>query len=194
MARQSKNELIIHFIVILPWPNRSLICKRNPAGTHFSANSTRNGRLRWPANDLRTPSIHARIQDPRQDGPHVSPGRERSICSHLVSSTAATPPISKTSTPATKPIRPRSMPQWQAFFQSLKDDPASVTKSAQGRVVEEAGLAADRQRRTGRGARRQLGRDREGDRRQDQGQGAEEPASNSPPPMCCRRRAIRSMR
>ena len=71
--------------------------------------------------------------------------------------------------------------QWQSFFQSLKDDPASVAKSAQGRVVEEAGLATARQRRTGRGARRQLGRSRKGHRRQDQGQGAEGAASNSPP-------------
>ena len=63
--------------------------------------------------------------------------------------------------------------QWRAFFQSLKDDPATVVKSAQGTVLAQAELAGPRQRRSGRRARRQLGRDREGDRRQDQGQGAD---------------------
>ena len=49
-----------------------------------------------------------------------------------LSSTALTPPISRISTRATKPIPASVDAQWQSFFQSLKDDPASVTKSARG--------------------------------------------------------------
>ena len=84
--------------------------------------------------------------------------------------------------------------EWQAFFQALKDDKAAVAQGRAGRLLGEAELAAARQRRPGRRARRQLGRDREGDRRQDQGQGARPQASKSRPPACSRRRAIRSTR
>ena len=48
------------------------------------------------------------------------------------SSTAATPPISKTSTPDTKPTRPRSTPSGASFSQSLKDEAADVVKAARG--------------------------------------------------------------
>jgi hypothetical protein len=61
--------------------------------------------------------------------------------------------------------------QWRAFFETLKDDKQAVAKSARGASVEAAELADRRQRRTGVGARRQLGPGREGGRRQDPGQG-----------------------
>ena len=48
----------------------------------------------------------------------------------------------------------------------------SVAREARGALLAEAELADPAQRRSGRGARRPVGRDREGDRRQDLGQGA----------------------
>ncbi len=54
----------------------------------------------------------------------------------------------------------RWMPEWQSFFQSLKDDPASVTKSAEGASWKKPGWPADRQWRTRRRTRWQLGRNR----------------------------------
>ena len=48
------------------------------------------------------------------------------------SSTAATPPTSKTSTPATNPIPKSVDEEWQSFFRSLKDEHADVLHSADG--------------------------------------------------------------
>ena len=52
------------------------------------------------------------------------------------------PTISRTSTPATKPTPKAVDAQWQAFFQSLKDERADVARSAARAVVEAAELAA----------------------------------------------------
>ena len=46
------------------------------------------------------------------------------------SSTAATPPISRISTPATRPTRSAVDAEWQAFFQSLKDERAAMCSRA----------------------------------------------------------------
>ena len=57
--------------------------------------------------------------------------------------------------------------EWQEFFKSLKDSPADVHKNAEGAVLGPRQLAADAARRPDLGARRQLGRSREGRRHQD---------------------------
>ncbi len=75
---------------------------------------------------------------------------------------------------ATRPMPRRSTPQWQAFFASLKDNAADVTRSARGAVVAAAELAGARARRTRLRPRRRLARGRKGHRRQAQGQGADE--------------------
>ena len=64
--------------------------------------------------------------------------------------------------------------QWRAFFESLKDDARDVVQNADGPSWARAGLAAAAARRPRRGARRRLGRGRQGGRRQDAGQGAGE--------------------
>ena len=62
--------------------------------------------------------------------------------------------------------------EWRAFFQSLKDDKADVVKSARGASWKKPNWPLRAERRSGRGARRPMGRDRKEDRRQDLGQGA----------------------
>ena len=86
--------------------------------------------------------------------------------------TAATPPTSNNSTPATRPNPASVDAEWRAFFESLKDERADVIKSASGPSWKRPDIAAC-QRRAGRGADRRLERGREDRRRQDQGQGAE---------------------
>ena len=51
-------------------------------------------------------------------------------------------PISKTSTPATRPIPKSVDAEWRAFFQSLKDDAARRRRERARPVLEAAGLAA----------------------------------------------------
>ena len=84
---------------------------------------------------------------------------------------AATPPMSNSSIPATRPIPASVDAEWRAFFESLKDDRADVIKSASGPSWQRPEHPAC-QRRAGRGADRRLERGREDRRRQDQGQGA----------------------
>ena len=73
------------------------------------------------------------------------------------------------------PLRPlRAEPaavdaEWRAFFGGLKDDAPGRREERPRRLVEAAGLAGAGQRRARLRARRQLGRGREGGRRQDQG-------------------------
>ena len=74
------------------------------------------------------------------------------------SSTAATPPTSRTSMPATRADPNAVDAEWRAFFQSLKDDAGDVPRDRARAVLEAAGLAAAGARRAGRGARRRLGR------------------------------------
>ena len=56
--------------------------------------------------------------------------------------------------------------EWRAFFQSLKDDTPTSPAGARS-LLEKAELADPAQWRSGRGARRPMGRDRKGDRRKD---------------------------
>ena len=59
--------------------------------------------------------------------------------------------------------------EWQAFFQSLKDDRADVLKSASGPSWQRPDWPQRRARRAGLRARRRLARGGEGGRRQGQG-------------------------
>ena len=84
--------------------------------------------------------------------------------------------------------------EWQAFFQSLKDDSGRRRAERAGPVLEaaEPGRIADGELVSALDGNWADGR--EGDRRQDQGARRRRTASSSPRPMCSRRRAIRSTR
>lgn len=73
--RLAKKRIIIHFYVILSWPNSALTCKRT-APAVFSTESTQTG---CPA------AAGAQFHDASGRPKHVSPGRERSLRSYLVS-------------------------------------------------------------------------------------------------------------
>ena len=57
-------------------------------------------------------------------------------------------------------------PGWREFFAALGDDPASVAKTARGRVMAQAQLAGDAEGRSDQRARRRLAGDGKGGRRQ----------------------------
>ena len=100
---------------------------------------------------------HARVEITRTQH-HVSPGRERRFCPHLVSRTAPMPPTSRSSTPATSTIPASVDAEWQAFFESLKDSPADVAEERRRRRPGAAPTGrCTPTRRTDLGARRQLG-------------------------------------
>ena len=82
--------------------------------------------------------------------------------------------------------------QWQAFFQSLKDDRADVAQERPGPSWQRPDWPQRARGELVVRARRRLARGREGGRRQGQGAGAGRAASSSPPPRCSRRRATRS--
>ncbi len=88
------------------------------------------------------------------------------------SSTAATPPTSKTSTPNTKAIRPRSMPNGGSSSPSLKDYADRRRQKRARRLLEETELAAAPGRRSGGRARRAMGGNRKAPRRENLRQGA----------------------
>ena len=145
--------------------------RRHPIGT--SPDRPRrercSDRARWHAR---------RRQRSVKETDHGTPGRQRSLPQTRPSSMAATPPTSRISTPATRPI-PRSVDaEWQALLRRAEGRQAGRREERQGRVLEEAELADRRQWRARLGARRQLGRGREGRRRQDQGQGRRPRASS----------------
>ena len=83
--------------------------------------------------------------------------------------------------------------EWQAFFQSLKDDARDVPR-ARAAVVAAARLAARRNAANSSPRSTATGRNRQGGRRQGQGAGAEPKASKFPPPKSSGRPAIRCAR
>ncbi len=112
----------------------------------------------------------------------VSPGRERGFRPHLLPLRRQRRATSKTSTPATTADPDAVDAEWRDFFQSLKDDAGDAGRRERA-VLEARRLAAPGARRADLGARRRLGRGREGrsatrSRRKAQAKGVEVSAAD----------------